>query len=144
MRIRGLNEMEELAKDFVNNLDAKESATVIGLKGNLGSGKTTFSPFVAKELGVEEQITSPTFVIQKRYDISNNDKFDTLIHIDAYRLNSGEELKVLDWENTIKNPKTLVLLEWPEKVSDVLENIDLIEFEYINEEEREVEIKNAN
>ena len=88
--------MKKMAIDFVQNLNLKEGATTVGLKGNLGSGKTTFSQFVAEELGIDEQITSPTFVIQKRYKIQNSDKFDTLIHIDAYRLSFGEELKVLD------------------------------------------------
>ncbi len=84
----------------------KSKAVVVGLHGDLGSGKTTFTQCVARELGVLETVTSPTFVIEKIYTLKNQ-AFDHLIHIDAYRLEKSEELLRLGWTEISANPKNL-------------------------------------
>ena len=78
-------------------------------------------------MGIEEATTSPTFVIQKSYKaplkpdgLGRGKKFDTLIHIDAYRLESGEELSKLRFEETLKLPRTLICIEWPDNVKSIL------------------------
>ena len=79
-----LEELEDFAADFVSKLEKSDTAKVIGLSGNLGAGKTTFTQRVAKKLGIlEESITSPTFVIMKKYELESQ-VFDNFIHIDAY------------------------------------------------------------
>jgi len=142
--INNLAEMQKFAEEFAQGLmsqKAKPFATLIGLKGNLGSGKTTFTQFFAKTFGIEETITSPTFVIQKRYEIKNNENFDNLIHIDAYRLKDGNELSALNFEETLSNTKNIILLEWPELVEEALpEDIQTIEFNFIDNNTREIEI----
>ncbi len=114
-----LEETYEVAKRFTEDLSPKETATVIGLYGNLGAGKTSFSQGVAQALGVTEMVTSPTFVIEKIYDLEGK-KFDRLVHIDAYRLEKPEELLHLGWEEITKDPKNLILIEWPERVGSIM------------------------
>src|SRR4051812_10365455 len=121
-----ISETEAFAARFLKTLrsrgDGAEAATVVGLYGDLGSGKTAFSKAVAATLGVSEVVTSPTFIIMKRYEIRSTSPFSSswkhLIHIDAYRLESEQELLHLGWNELITNPENLILLEWPEKVSD--------------------------
>ena len=127
------------------------------MHGDLGSGKTTFVKSVAKAFGLENTVTSPTFVIEKIYSIrtdgrqerptSNgtgslkNHNFENLIHIDAYRLKSGEELKTLGWEEISKNPKNIIFIEWPSNVSEIIpENTQEIHFKFIDENTREIVI----
>lgn len=139
---KSLPETEEIARDFVEKLAlaSYEEATVVGLYGDLGSGKTTFTQCVAKILGIKEDITSPTFVLQKRYDIRRG-LLEKFIHIDAYRLESPKEMLVLDWEEVSINPHSLIFIEWPERVAEVLpKNHMKIFFKFISENEREIEI----
>src|SRR3989338_3931349 len=110
-------------------LPLHDAATVVTLSGELGAGKTTFAQGVAKALGVEETVSSPTFVIEKIYQLSGQ-QFEKLIHIDAYRLKNGHELDVLGWKEIIAEPKNLIVLEWPERVAEVMpENTIKIRFD---------------
>ena len=113
---------------------------VVGLSGDLGSGKTTFTKCVAKILEIKEHITSPTFVIQKRYSIDKDDfPFETLIHIDAYRLESAHELEVLDFKRELADPSNLILIEWPERVIVALpKETEIIRFTFIKEHVRTI------
>jgi tRNA threonylcarbamoyladenosine biosynthesis protein TsaE len=133
-----ISETKDLAGRFLSSLRRGFEATIVGLRGNLGSGKTTFTKAVAEHLGLKETITSPTFVIEKIYKLDNQ-KFDYLIHIDAYRLESGKELLVLGWEEISKDPNNLILIEWPENVEDVLpDDVRYIDFGFVDERTREI------
>ncbi len=115
------------------------NATVIGLKGDLGSGKTVFMQGVAKHFKIDEKITSPTFVLQKIYRIENK-LFRNLIHIDAYRLHSGHELKYLGWDHIASEPSNVIFVEWPDKIMDIFpQNSKTIRFRSVNEMTREIE-----
>ena len=94
-------------------------ATIVALSGDLGAGKTTFVQGIARALGVTETVTSPTFVLEKIYPLVDQ-SFARLIHIDAYRLNSADELHALGWDDIIADRENLVLVEWPEKVADAI------------------------
>lgn len=96
-----------------------DRATLVLLSGELGAGKTTFTQALAASLGVTEPITSPTFVLEKVYALSNQ-VFDRLVHIDAYRLHNGKDLFALGFDALMQDPKNLVVLEWPEQVADGL------------------------
>lgn len=123
--IQNLEDLEAEAREFVSALHPKQdSATLVTLSGNLGAGKTAFTQAVARSLGVLEPITSPTFVLAKSYDLSGKD-FSKLVHIDAYRLTEGKDLKALDFTHTLEDPRTLVVLEWPEMVQDGLPHADV-------------------
>lgn len=85
------------------------AGTVVVMSGELGAGKTTFTKGIAKGLGIEKQITSPTFVIAKEYPLANNIAF---IHIDAYRLGTTLDIADLDLEEKIDT--SIVVAEWGE------------------------------
>ncbi len=113
-------ELDRFALAFVSNLKAHtERASVVTLSGELGAGKTSFAQGVAKALGIEESVTSPTFVIEKIYQLKDQ-KFERLIHIDAYRLEKPHELEVLGWREIAADPANLILLEWPERVPQLI------------------------
>jgi tRNA threonylcarbamoyladenosine biosynthesis protein TsaE len=114
-------------------------ATVVTLSGELGAGKTTFAQKLARELGVEEHVTSPTFVLEKIYRL-NGRQFERLVHIDAYRLESSRELEVLGFKELLDDPKNLILLEWPERVPELVPK-DAISIRFdITGEERTISI----
>ena len=119
MNIQGLQGMYAEAERFVaEDLSrVRATATVVALSGDLGAGKTSFAQGVARALGVGEDVTSPTFVIEKIYTLTGQ-VFARLIHIDAYRLTQSQELKVLGWDEICRDPSNLIVIEWPEHVAD--------------------------
>jgi tRNA threonylcarbamoyladenosine biosynthesis protein TsaE len=117
--IPNLKDFENWAKKFTDSLVQQKGATIICLSGDVGVGKTTLTQFVARFLKIENPITSPTFVIQKEYDISNHAWIKKLIHIDAYRLGKKEDLEYLGWQEIIANPEHLIVVEWPEIVEGI-------------------------
>jgi len=98
----------------------KTDASVITLTGDLGAGKTTFTQQLAKHLGVNEHVVSPTFGIMKSYELPDHSHFDQLVHIDAYRIEDESEVGPLRFEELFKQPRTLVVIEWPERIANVL------------------------
>ncbi len=96
-----------------------ESAVVIALSGDLGAGKTTFVQQIAQILGITETVTSPTFVIMKRYETSDV-VFQTLIHMDAYRIEDDSAMGPLNFPALLAQPNTLICIEWAERISAFL------------------------
>ena len=144
--VKNLEELQAVAEAFFKGLSKKppqSTATVIGLSGDLGAGKTAFTKCVASLLGVTEMVTSPTFILEKVYDISENkffsERYTKLVHIDAYRLERGEEMGALGWQSLLSDSHNLILLEWPEQVESALPN-DMIKisFEFVNEDVRKI------
>jgi len=132
--------LEKYAEEFVAGIKPRNRATVIGLSGDLGAGKTTFAQAVARELGVKESVTSPTFVIEKIYKLENQ-TFEHLIHIDAYRLESGRELEKIGWREIAADPQNLILIEWPERVAEILPpDTRKITFKFVDEFTRTIEL----
>lgn len=113
--INNLKETKKFAKNFAKILKGGE---VVLLGGDLGAGKTTFTKSVLKCLGVKDEVTSPTFTIMREY---NGKKFK-IYHFDMYRLSSGQEAKEFGLEDYIysKNKDSIVFIEWPENVQDIL------------------------
>ena len=115
-----LEQLQTVALDFSRALTPLPGrATVIGLYGELGSGKTTFVQDVARALGVTETVNSPTFLIVKSYKLKVQ-SFKTLMHIDAYRLKNSDELRRLRFDELLTDPQNLILIEWADKVLDIL------------------------
>jgi len=115
-----LAETDKFANRFLRDLmPQKNRATVVGLYGDLGSGKTTFVQGVGRALGITDSMQSPTFVIEKRYKIYDL-RFKNLIHIDAYRLEKWEELKKLGFDELLSDSENLIIVEWADKVADIL------------------------
>jgi len=139
---KSLSDTAKIAKDFIEKIymGVYDTALVVGLYGDLGSGKTTFTQAVAKIFDIKEDITSPTFVIEKVYN-TQHPKFKNLVHIDAYRLDSAKELSVLDWHKTLSDSRNIIFIEWPEKVLEILpKNHAKVFFKFLSENEREIEI----
>ncbi|PIP86365.1 tRNA (adenosine(37)-N6)-threonylcarbamoyltransferase complex ATPase subunit type 1 TsaE [Candidatus Campbellbacteria bacterium CG11_big_fil_rev_8_21_14_0_20_44_21] len=134
-----LQETKKIAGEFLKKTHPQsKSATVVELIGNLGSGKTAFVKAAAEVLGLKNTVSSPTFVIQKIYKLRNKE-FDYLIHLDAYRLENGKELKILGWQNILSSPENLIFIEWPEKVSDILpRGTKRVFFDFVSENTREI------
>lgn len=138
---KSVAETENFARDYMAKLILNtRGATLIGLYGELGSGKTTFTQSVGRILGVTDAILSPTFVIMKRFPIESFGH-KNLIHIDVYRLQSAQELLRLGWKEIVADSNNLILLEWPERVKEVLPDHKKIFFTFIDEQTREIETK---
>lgn len=120
------NDLSKIADDLLlyvreNNLN------IILLKGELGAGKTTLTKKIAKRLGIKCNVSSPTFVIMREYEINNDYNFDKLIHIDAYRMHDEKDLRVFDLNDVLKNKSSLVVIEWPDRFEKLLSKFDYIE-----------------
>jgi hydrolase, P-loop family len=102
---------------------------VIELVGDVGTGKTTITKGLAQGLGIDEEITSPTFTLSKRYAFHHAGKDCFLVHYDFYRLNDPGIMSEDLLEN-IHDPNTLTVIEWGDSVSDLLPE-DHLRF-YIN------------
>jgi len=158
-------ETNALAANFVRSLTPADApagkAVVVALHGDLGSGKTTFTQAAAAALGVTDVVNSPTFVIQKKYRLKKDSRkertagpkniskensklgFKNLIHIDAYRLDSADELARLGWQDLIKDPGNIIFIEWPERVATLIPaEAKKIHFTFIDETSRGIEIEN--
>src|SRR5437868_2391550 len=94
--IKNLGELEKLSKLIASLLQPN---TYLILQGELGVGKTTLTQLIAKNLGIREKITSPTFNILQRHKIKNN---YYLNHFDFFRLNANDNLDIFQ-ELTIDN-----------------------------------------
>ena len=129
-------EMHNVAREVLYSL---KDQNLILLKGELGAGKTTFAQGVLKTLDAEGPFTSPTFVIMKKYDLKGQ-KFETAYHFDCYRVGSTD-ISELGWDEIIKNEKNLVLLEWPERIFDLIPPKHLlVEIEIIDHTRRYIKI----
>lgn len=116
-------ELSALASKILELLAEKkpeESAAVLALHGDLGAGKTSFVKALASVLGVTEVVTSPTFVIMKLYEAENTGTFERLAHIDAYRIEDIDEMRVLRFEEVLAEKDTIICIEWAEKIEELL------------------------
>jgi tRNA threonylcarbamoyladenosine biosynthesis protein TsaE len=135
-----LNDTRILARDILASLGSKN---IILLEGELGAGKTTLAQGILEELGAEGPFTSPTFVVMKDYDLSQNGIFKKVYHFDCYRI-GAEDLKDLSWEETIEDKNNLVIVEWPNRIESALVGKEVmnVEIGVINENRRKFIIKN--
>jgi tRNA threonylcarbamoyladenosine biosynthesis protein TsaE len=112
-------DLEAMAQKIIQTLASTFSgqAKVLFLEGDLGAGKTTFTKEIATVLGIEkEDVHSPTFILKKEYKGSHS-FFKKLIHVDAYRFESKEEAKALKLQDDLNNHDTLIVVEWPSRLS---------------------------
>lgn len=119
-RITHEHEYADIARELLAMLEPSDTAaTVVTLSGTLGAGKTTLVRAIARQLGIHEHIKSPTFIIESRYTLVGQ-TFDTLVHIDAYRLDAESNLSPLRFDDTCATPRTLVLIEWPDHIAQAI------------------------
>ncbi len=119
----------------------KQKMFFLSLSGDLGGGKTTFTQGFGKGLGVKDNITSPTFLVFKKYKTKNERFF---YHFDAYRIKE-KDLPVLGFQEIINNQKNIVVVEWGENIKKMLPEKSLeIHFEFKDKNTRKLIIQGDN
>lgn len=118
-------------------------ATVLALIGDLGAGKTTWTRGFVGFLNPKAKVTSPTFVLMKKFSLNKSEIFKNVYHWDWYRLRDKKDLSILNFEETYEQPENLILVEWPRQIQGMLpKNVIEIFFEHGDKEtERIIKIK---
>lgn len=119
--VSSLRQTAQLVKHVADQLHGGD---VVALTGNLGSGKTTFTQYLARALGVRERVTSPTFVVMNVYDVREKSARERgvrqLCHIDAYRMSGEKELQLIGAQEYIGKGDVVTVIEWAERVKRML------------------------
>ncbi len=111
--VHNLTELTEVVQYLAENLPTKFCLELIG---DVGAGKTTFTKALVEKLGSNDEVTSPSFAINNRYQLSDGREVS---HYDFYRLGEAGVISQELLEDLI-NPQTCVIVEWAETVSQVL------------------------
>ncbi|HBR80665.1 MAG: hypothetical protein UX09_C0012G0016 [Candidatus Uhrbacteria bacterium GW2011_GWE2_45_35] len=114
MLSNSLIETKKIAADFSGSLKGGE---VVAFEGEIGAGKTTFIQGLVEALGAEGLARSPTFTVMNVYP-TGREPVKQIVHIDAYRLRTPEDIFNLGLEEWIGRPDTVVLVEWPRMVGE--------------------------
>jgi len=118
-----------VAQELLSSLKNK----VVLLKGDMGAGKTTLVKAVCSVLGVEDEVSSPTFSLVNEYQGARG---ELILHFDWYRLEDPIEALEIGFEDYLERGDYL-FMEWPEKISTLIPpNFDLINIEVISAERR--------
>ena len=122
----------------IKNLDFKNFE--IHLNGNLGAGKTTLVRGVLQNLSWRDVVTSPSYTLCEEYEIDGR----VFLHIDLYRINSIEDVEILNLDREIAMPK-IIFIEWPENLQTD-RNVDvIIDLEHDNQARHaSIECKDTN
>lgn len=118
--------------------DSGDAATVVALDGELGAGKTRLVRGIAAGLGVSpEDITSPTFVLAMAHTAGEL----RLVHVDAWRIGSTDDLHSLGWDELLASPGTVVVIEWASRVASELPSgrVD-VAIDHVSETSRRVTV----
>jgi tRNA threonylcarbamoyladenosine biosynthesis protein TsaE len=112
----------ELAGRCARALHAAEVwPLVLGLTGDLGSGKTTWARAMLRGLGFEGRVPSPTYTLLEQYVCGAL----TVVHLDLYRLRGEEELENLGLRDWLAEPARWIVVEWPERAPQLAARCDL-------------------
>lgn len=101
--------------------DCGVSPLIVGLKGDLGVGKTSWVRAMLGGLGFEGRVPSPTFTLLEHYEIDSL----TVVHLDLYRLAEARELEFLGLRDWLALPRVWLLAEWPERGGAFVNSLDL-------------------
>ena len=125
---KSLKQTYKIAEEFAKTL---KGGDVVLLNGEMGAGKTAFTKGLAKGLGIEDEITSPTYAYMNDYD-------GKLYHYDCYRLSSGEDAEALGLTDYFYSGGICVL-EWSENIKSVLPSkVITVKIEKINDKTRKI------
>tara|TARA_B100001123_G_C15175439_1_gene973108 strand:+ start:623 stop:1036 length:414 start_codon:yes stop_codon:yes gene_type:complete len=126
------NETMNYAESIISSF---EPGDIYGLRGEMASGKTTFIKGLLMGMGYKEMVNSPTFTLINEYDAVHK-----VIHIDCYRennINRWVDLGIFEYFSS----DAIVLIEWPEIISDILpKTIKYIDFEVLENNGRKIKI----
>ena len=115
---------------------AVQPGTVIAYRGDLGAGKTAFTRGLARGLGFQDLVTSPTYTIVNEYLGGRL----PLFHFDMYRLASAEDLFDIGWEDYLDRGGVCAV-EWSENVEEALEDAMVVSIEKLGEEKRRITLE---
>ncbi|PIT93317.1 MAG: tRNA (adenosine(37)-N6)-threonylcarbamoyltransferase complex ATPase subunit type 1 TsaE [Candidatus Harrisonbacteria bacterium CG10_big_fil_rev_8_21_14_0_10_38_8] len=119
-KIKNKDEFLINADKFANKLlNSKNKSVIVGLVGDLGTGKTTFIQRVLKSFDVKEDVLSPTFNLIREYK-PRKGHYKRVYHIDSYRLENKKELFNLGLKEMFEKEGTLVFIEWADALKDAL------------------------
>ena len=134
------NQTEQIASDIAAKLRGGE---IITLDGDLGAGKTAFVRGLARGLGIDDRVVSPTFTIVNEYTHGRI----PLFHFDVYRLGSADELYDIGWEDYLLRGG-IIVVEWADIVSEIFSGEECIRVRIskdmsISEDYRIISVKGA-
>ena len=128
-------ETEKVGEKFSSSLPG---GTVVAMYGDLGAGKTAFVRGMARGMGLDCRVSSPTFTIVNEY-LGKRE----LIHFDMYRLRSSDELFDIGWEDYLARG-AVCAVEWSENVEDAFFGDEItVRIEKLSENERKITISEA-
>ena len=132
--LKCVEDTKNMAKDiapFIKN-------NIIFLNGEIGAGKTTFTKYLVEIYGLNDEVCSPTFSLENRYNTKNG----LIIHFDLYRIKNEEELDMIGFYDTLKEDAT-ILIEWADKIKNekYIKNYKIISFKIHDSNIRYVTIK---
>ena len=133
---QSVEETQDLAKKLAKNINP---GITISLIGDLGAGKTTFTKGFAREMGIKDHVTSPTFKLISEYQ----GKKYKLNHIDAYRMNGPEDFLNIGGEEYLISKNSITIIEWGDLLNDILPSKTIrVNFKRIKspKESRKIEI----
>ena len=107
-------ETKEFAKALAKAITPPK---ILALFGGLGAGKTTFIQGLAKGLGIEGRVLSPTFVFVRTYQLEAGTRF---YHVDLYRLESEKDVETVGISEILGDKNAIIAIEWPEKIKNLL------------------------
>ncbi len=113
IQCQSVEETQNLAKKLAKKIS---QGSIISLIGDLGTGKTTFTKGFAKQLGIEDHVTSPTFKLVSEYQ---GEKYK-LYHIDAYRMDGPNDFLNIGGEEYLSSKKNITIIEWGDLLMDLL------------------------
>ncbi len=132
--LKCVEDTKNMAKDiapFIKN-------NIIFLNGEIGAGKTTFTKYLVEIYGLNDDVCSPTFSLENRYNTKNG----LIIHFDLYRIKNEEELDMIGFYDTLKEDAT-ILIEWADKfnIEKYIKKYKIISFKIHDSNIRYVTIK---
>ena len=139
INIRSLEEIGTAAQEFVQYISSSDlQSNIFAFFGQMGAGKTTFIKAICKELGVADDVNSPTFTIVNEYRAA---KGFPIYHFDFYRINKITEAYDIGIDEYFSGDG-LCLIEWPEKIKEILPDDCFQVFVYVDDEgNRTIEIE---
>ncbi|RPH26919.1 MAG: tRNA (adenosine(37)-N6)-threonylcarbamoyltransferase complex ATPase subunit type 1 TsaE [Bacteroidales bacterium] len=127
--IQSLSEINKAAKSVLQMIG---KSRIICFYGSMGAGKTTLIKAICHELGVTDNVASPTFALINEYRDRN---FSPIYHFDFYRINKIEEVFDFGYEEYFYKTEGICLIEWPELIEDILPSVDVCKISIITNSE---------
>jgi tRNA threonylcarbamoyladenosine biosynthesis protein TsaE len=134
------NTLKETGESAQKVAEIIKKGGLICLFGEIGSGKTTFTKYLAEHLGIEKfSVKSPTYTYIRKYEKEKNN----IYHLDLYRLENIDELLLHEINELLENTNNIVIIEWADRLGKNFQKkrIDIY-FEYIATDQRKIKIEN--